>query len=179
MIIALLISLLPVASSNIDSAWSKEAIVRQGIDPVVRFQARFERGYLIVRATHANGWHTYAMDNALRANTALKGKKSLGIEQGIEIQVESGLELGDVWLQTEPRDFSKPELRWFTYGFDQTALFVCRVKRITADQVILPFEARRVAATRVAKSTSPLTCRQSTTALTSRHRLTQINSKRH
>ena len=78
-------------------------MVRQGVDPVVRFQARFEGDYLIVRATHTNGWHTYAMDNELRAATALKGKKSLGIEQGIDVKVESGLELDDRWLQTEPQ----------------------------------------------------------------------------
>jgi hypothetical protein len=137
MIIALLISFVPVAWSNNDAAWSQEVAVRQGIDPVVRFQARLERDYLIVKATHTTGWHTYAMDNELRAAAALKGKKSLGIEQGIDIRTESGLELEGRWLQTEPRDFSKPELRWFTYGFDQTALFVCRVKKVTSDQVVL------------------------------------------
>ncbi len=137
MIVGLLCSLLFVALSNDESAWSKEVIVRQGQDPVVRFQARLEHDYLIVKATHIGGWHTYAMDNELRAATALKGKKSLGIEQALEVRVESGLELDGLWLQTEPSDFSKPELRWYTYGFDQTALFACRVKKVTSDQAIL------------------------------------------
>jgi hypothetical protein len=41
------------------------------------------------------------------------------------------------WLQTEPRDLSKPELRWFTYGFDRTALFACGVKEVISDQIVL------------------------------------------
>lgn len=93
--------------------------------------------YLIVRARHEAGWNTYAMDNELRAAAALTGKKSLGIEQGIDIKVERGLELDDRWRQTEPQDFSQPVIRWFTYGFDETALFACRVKEVTSDQVIL------------------------------------------
>jgi hypothetical protein len=137
MIIALLVVLLPIAPTNDDPAWSEEVIVRQGIDPVVRLQARIAGDHLIVKATHKKGWHTYAMDNELRAAAALAGKRSLGIEQGIDIQVETGLELDDQWLQTAPKDFSQPKLRWFTYGFDETALFACRVNKVTANQIVL------------------------------------------
>ena len=137
MIIVLLVALLPVAGTSDDPGWSKEVVVRQGVAPVVRFQARVAGDYLIVKAKHKMGWHTYAMDNELRATKALKGKRSLGIEQGIDIQVERGLEPDDRWLQTKPQDFSQPELRWFTYGFDETALFACRVNKVTSDQVIL------------------------------------------
>lgn len=137
MIIILFVALLPVALADDDPGWSKEAVVRQGIDPVVRIQARIVPGYLIVRARHERGWHTYAMDNELRAAAALAGKKSLGIEQGIDIRVEGGLELDNRWLQTEPGDLSQPEIRWFTYGFDETALFACRVKEVTSDQVVV------------------------------------------
>lgn len=137
MIIILLVALLPVALADDDPGWSKEVVVRQGVDPVVRIQARIVSGYLIVRARHERGWHTYAMDNELRAAAALAGKKSLGIEQGIDIRVERGLELDNRWLQTEPGDLSQPEIRWFTYGFDETALFACRVKEVTSDQVVL------------------------------------------
>lgn len=132
-----LLAILPVAQIDDDPAWSKEVVVRHGVERVVRYQARIAGEYLIVKAIHRDGWHTYAMDNELRAADALQGKTSLGIEQGTEVQVERGLELDGVWLQTEPQDLSKPELRWFTYGFDQTSLFACRVKNVNSGDVAL------------------------------------------
>jgi hypothetical protein len=117
--------------------WSEEAFVLDGREPVVRFQARLQGGYLIVRARHESGWHTYAMDNEARAKAALKGKPSLGIEQGLAFQVEKGLELGGQWLQSKPQDLSKPELRWYTYGFERVAWFVCPVKKVTSEQIVL------------------------------------------
>jgi hypothetical protein len=134
---ALLLVLLQLASTSDDSGWSKEAVVRRGNDPIVRFQARIDGDHLIIKATHEEGWHSYAMDNELRAATALKGKMSLGIEQGIDVKVEQGMELDDHWLQTEPNDYSKPELRWFTYGFGKTAFFACRAKKLTSEAVTL------------------------------------------
>lgn len=137
MILALLFALLPIVWTNDGSDWSKEVVARQGVEPVVRFQSRLDGDYLIVRATHEKGWHTYAMDNELLAAEALKGKASLGIEQGIAFKVERGLELDERWLQSKPIDFSKPELRWFTYGFERTSYFACRVTKVTSDQVML------------------------------------------
>ena len=133
----MILALLVVAWTTNDSMRSSEVAVMHGSDAVVRYQARIEEHYLIITAIHKKSWHTYAMDNEFRALDALQGKQSLGIEKGIEIRVEDGLELDGSWLQTKPRDFSKPKLRWFSYGFDQTALFACRVKEVTADQVSL------------------------------------------
>lgn len=137
MIGLLLLVLLPIELTAGEGEWSKPVVVRNGFEPAVRFQARLEGDYIIVRAIHEPDWHTYAMDNARRADEALQGKKSLGIEQGIEIKVERGLELKDRWLQTVPDDFSKPELRWYTYGFERVALFARRVKKVTDDQAVL------------------------------------------
>ena len=117
------LALLLVALTTHDSMQSNEVVVRHGSDAVVRYRARIEEDFLIITATHEKGWHTYAMDNELRALTALQGKPSLGIEQGIDIQVGEGLELSGPWLQTKPRDLSKPELSW------------CRVKRWGAHAV--------------------------------------------
>ena len=33
------------------------------------------------------------------------------------------------WLQSPPKDFSKPEMRWFSWGFEREALFVVKVRR--------------------------------------------------
>lgn len=137
MIQSLIVFVLAAFTVADDAGWSNAVVVRQGADQIVRFQARVDGGYLLVRAMHEEGWHTYAMDNELRAVESLRGKMSLGIEQGIEITVAGGLELEGHWLQTAPRDLSRPELRWFTYGFDQTAFFARRVKNLTADPVVL------------------------------------------
>ncbi len=135
MILAIVLALVLAMPTDDEPAWSKAAVVRQGSQPVVRFQARIEGDYLLVRATHREGWHTYAMDNQARGEQALQGKMSLGIEQGIEIKVNRGLVLDDHWSQTPPRDLSKPELRWYTFGFDQTAIFACRIKTVRSEPI--------------------------------------------
>lgn len=69
------------------------------------------------------------MDNELRASEKLAGRASLGIEQGIRVEIESGGKLAGPWFQTPPRDLSNPEIRWFTWGFDGTATFARRLER--------------------------------------------------
>jgi len=101
----------------------QEASVCEG---AVRLRARIEGDYLIVQATHEAGWHTYAMDNELRAAEKLAGKPSLGIEQGVVITVKSGGDVSPPWYQSAPHDLSKPELRWYTWGFDKEAIFACK-----------------------------------------------------
>jgi hypothetical protein len=137
MIVAFLLALVLTVSTADEPAWSTAAVVRQGSQPVVRFQARIDGDYLFVRATHEKEWHTYAMDNEARGLKTLQGRTSLGIEQGVAIGVKSGLEMDAPWLQTRPRDLSKPELRWYTYGFDQTAIFACRIKTVTSAPVVV------------------------------------------
>ena len=69
------------------------------------------------------------MDNKLRAQEKLAGKRSLGIDSPTEIVFAEGLELYGPWYQSVPRDFSKPESRWYSWGFEGQALFVAKVKR--------------------------------------------------
>jgi hypothetical protein len=83
---------------------------------------------LVVQAIHEEGWHTYAMDNKRRAQEKLAGRKSLGIDRPTEIGLTDGLELAGPWYQSPPKDFSKPELRWFSWGFEGRALFVAKVR---------------------------------------------------
>ena len=80
--------------------------------------------FLVIQATHEAGWHTFAMDNKLRAQEKLAGKRSLGIDGPTEIAVTQGLELAGPWHQSVPKEFSKPELRWYSWGFEGQ-VFVC------------------------------------------------------
>ena len=45
-------------------------------------------------------------------------------------------------MQTEPKDFSKPELRWFSWGFDDEALFVAKARNSNANPVELTIKGQ-------------------------------------
>ena len=111
--------------------WSNSVEVRHDVQKCVSYRARVNGDFLVVQATHEPGWHTFAMDNKLRAQEKLAGKRSLGIDSPTEIVFAEGLELYGPWYQSVPRDFSKPELRWYSWGFEGQALFVAKVKRIS------------------------------------------------
>lgn len=93
------------------------------------YQAHLDGPYLVVRATLEPGWHTFAMDNKARAVEKLAGKPSLGIDHPTEITLSGGLEAVGPWFQSPPKDFSKPELRWFSWGFERQAVFVTKINR--------------------------------------------------
>jgi DsbC/DsbD-like thiol-disulfide interchange protein len=108
------------------SALAQPVEVRHDDELCVAYQARIDGPYLVVQATLGAGWHTFAMDNKLRAEEKLAGKPALSIDRATEI---TGIETEGPWYQTPPKDFSRPELRWFSWGFDRQALFVAKLKR--------------------------------------------------
>ncbi len=118
-----------IASAACAADWTEPVHVRQELKPVVSYRARFDGTHLIVKVTHDDGFHTYCMDNIKRAEEKLAGKQSLGIDGPTQIKVSNGLEIDGGWQQTEPTDLSKPELRWFTWGYSGTAIFAAKVKR--------------------------------------------------
>jgi len=111
------------------AAWTNPVEVHHDENLVVAYQARLDGPYLVVRASLQPGWHTFAMDNKVRAEEKLAGRKSLGIDHPTEIAVSGGLQTVSQWLETPPKDFSKPELRWFSWGYERQALFAAKVKR--------------------------------------------------
>jgi hypothetical protein len=123
------VMLLAVASAALAGDWSEPAEVRHDDNLCLAYQARVNGPYLIVRATVEPGWHTFAMDNKVRAMEKLAGKASLGIDHPTEIVLTGGTEPAGPWFQTPPKDFSKPELRWFSWGFERQALFVTKIRR--------------------------------------------------
>jgi DsbC/DsbD-like thiol-disulfide interchange protein len=109
--------------------WSPAVDVRHDDELCVAYQARVDGPYLVVRATLGPGWHTFAMDNKVRAEEKLAGKPAISIDRATEITAGGGLETAGPWYQTPPKDFSRPELRWFSWGFDRQAQFVTKVRR--------------------------------------------------
>lgn len=117
------------------SDWTGPVEVRQEENLCLAYQAKLDGSLLIVRATIESGWHTFAMDIKKRADEKLAGKASLGIERGTEFQLSGGLETVGPWYQSAPKDFSKPEIRYFSWGYERQALFAAKVKRTGAGPV--------------------------------------------
>jgi len=109
--------------------WTDPVAVTHELKPCVTYRARLSGSYLIVQARHETGWHTYAMDNKQRADEKLAGRQSLGIDRPTEIKLSEGLEIAGPWHQSPPKDLSKPEIRWYTWGFEDQILFVAKVRQ--------------------------------------------------
>lgn len=112
--------------------WTRPVEVTYDQKPCISYRARLSGPYLIVEAAPDPGWHTFAMDNARRAAEKLEGRKPLSLDLPTEISVARGLEMDGPWYQSPPRDFSRPELRWYSWGFETRALFVTKVRRAAA-----------------------------------------------
>jgi DsbC/DsbD-like thiol-disulfide interchange protein len=108
--------------------WSKPAEVTHDDKTCISYRARLTGGHLLVEARLEPGWHTFALDNDKRAAEKLAGKKALGVDKPTSIALQ-GLEATGPWLQPEPKDFSNPEIRMFTWGFENQALLAVPVKR--------------------------------------------------
>jgi hypothetical protein len=108
--------------------WSAPVEVRSDDVLCLTYRARLDRDVLVVQAKIESPWHTFAMDNKARAEEKLAGKKALSVDQPTEFTL-TGLELAGPWLQSPPKDFSRPQLRWFSWGFEKEAVFAAKVKR--------------------------------------------------
>ena len=109
--------------------WSAPAEVRQDDALCLAYRARLDGAYLVVRAAIEPGWHTFAMDNKQRAEEKLAGKKALSVDRPTDIVLTGGLEAAGPWHQSPPKDFSKPEIRSFSWGFEREAVFAAKVRR--------------------------------------------------
>ena len=126
---------LAIASISQAAEWTAPVHVLHEFKPCVTYRAKLDGEYLVVQATIQPGWHSFAIDNERRAAEKLAGKSSLGIDQPTILKVQNGLEVAGPWHQTPPRDFSKPELRWYSWGFEQQATFASKVRHTGAGPV--------------------------------------------
>ena len=108
--------------------WTESVDVYHDEDKCVSYQARIDGSYLVIKATLGPNWHTYSIDNKVRAEEKLAGKEILGIDQPTRITLTGGLSATGGWLQTPPKDMSKPALNWFSWGYETEAVFVTKVK---------------------------------------------------
>ncbi len=109
--------------------WTAPVEVRSDDKLCLSYRAAWNGEFLIVETNVEPGWHTFSMDNKHRQREKLAGKTSLGIERETSIHVTRGLDVSGPWLQSPPKDFSKPEIRWYTWGYDRQAVFAVKAKR--------------------------------------------------
>ena len=117
------------AGSLLAGDWSAPVEVRHEDALCVSYEARLDGPYLVVRTTVGPGWHTFALDNKRRADEKLAGQPALSVDRPTEIVPLSGIATSAPWYQTAPKDFSRPELRMFSWGFDQSAVFAAKARR--------------------------------------------------
>ena len=120
---------LAVASVALAAEWTAPVHVLHEFRPCVTYRAKLDGEYLVVQATIQPGWHSFAIDNEHRADEKRAGKPSLGIDQPTAFKLQNGLEVIGPWYQTPPRDFSKPEIRWYSWGFEEQATFAAKIRR--------------------------------------------------
>ena len=102
--------------------------VRHDDKVAVSYTAAHIGDHVVVKAVVQPGWHTFAMDNKVREKEMLRGKPSLGSEMPTAITL-SGVPEAGPWVQTPPKDFSKPAERYYGFGYDREAVFAVPVKR--------------------------------------------------
>jgi hypothetical protein len=113
------------------AGWSEPVEVRHQETLALTYRARLDGPYLVIRAAIEPGWHTFAMDNKVRAEEKLAGKKALSVDQPTEFTL-TGIRTAGGWLQSSPKDFSRPELRMFSWGYEKEAVFAVRARRVGA-----------------------------------------------
>jgi len=119
-----------VAIAMTAAEWSKPAEIVVDDTICATYRARMDgSGHVVVQLTLAEGWHTFAMDNQIRANEKLAGKKAIGMDKPTSFAVTGGLTVEGPWMQPALKDFSKPELRIYSWGFEKQALFAAKAKR--------------------------------------------------
>ena len=109
--------------------WSEPVEVLHDHQPCISYRARLDGEFLVVQAKIEPGWHTFVMDNKQRSTEKLAGKQSLGVDGPTEIAPGEGLKIAGPWYQSNPKDFSKPEMRWYSWGYEGEARFVAKVQR--------------------------------------------------
>lgn len=117
-----------ISAPALAGMWSEPGYVLHRGDMAVTYRARLAGDYLIVEAKHAPGWHSYSMDNKLRAREAT-GKESPECELPTRIALSGGLQTDGAWRQSKPEDLSQPDIYWYTWGFENAAYFAVPVKR--------------------------------------------------
>jgi hypothetical protein len=136
-----------LAAAAMAADWTAPVEIRYEDELSIAYQARLDGDFLLVKATLGPGWHTFAMDNARRVTEKLAGKPAISNDRPTSIVATGGLQTVGPWYQSPPKDFSHPELRWFSWGFEGQAMFAAKVRRAGAGATKLALRGQACTAT--------------------------------
>lgn len=123
-------ALMLAAVAAFAGGWSEPEIILHDDEPAVIYRARWTGSHVVVEVKLAQGFHTFAMDNKRRVEEKLAGQAALATDLPTSIRLSGALVAEGPWMQPEPKDFSKPELRLYAYGFEEGAVFAVKAKRV-------------------------------------------------
>jgi len=122
--------------------WSESKEIRQRRSGmVVSYKAKLDGDWLIIEATHGKGWHTYTLDNLERAQKKT-GKEKPETELSTVIELSGGLKPVGAWYQTKPKELSTPEIKWYTWGFENVSRFATQVELIDQSATTITINAQ-------------------------------------
>lgn len=125
-IATMLLFTLPAVASE----WSEPGeVLRRREGAVVSYRAKIDGDLLVIEVSHKPEWHTYTMDNIARAKIK-SGENKPETELPTRIEIAGGLEIAGIWHQSEPKELSEEDIKWYTWGFEGKALFAVRVQRV-------------------------------------------------
>jgi hypothetical protein len=136
-IIAMIVS----SGALADDGWTEPVPVMNRAKIALTYRAGIAGEYLIVEANHTPGWHTYAMDNMERAREA-SGDENPESEQPTRIAISGGAKAAGAWRQTPPEDLSRPDIHWFTWGFEGVARFAVPIERTGDGDIVVTISAQ-------------------------------------
>jgi hypothetical protein len=125
-----------IAPLAVAGDWVESRPVMYRGEIAMTYRARLAGEWLIVEAKHNPPWHSYAMDNVQRARKAT-GKATPETELPTHITVSGGLKSVGTWKQTPPKDLSKADIQWYSWGFEGTARFAVKVERTEGAEAVI------------------------------------------
>ena len=139
--VALLAALVAAPFALGDDGWSEPVPVMNRAKIALTYRAKIAGDFVIVEANHSKGWHTYSMDNTIRARKAT-GDEHPESELPTRIAVSGGAKVSGDWMQTAPVDMSQPSIKWYTWGFEGVARFAAPIERVGDEDIVLTIDAQ-------------------------------------
>jgi hypothetical protein len=124
-----------------EDGWTEPVPVMNRAKIALTYRAKVAGDYLLVEASHSEGWHTYSMDNTVRARAAT-GDENPDSELPTRIAVSGGATVKGDWMQSAPKDMSQPSIKWYTWGFEGVARFAVPIEKTGDEDIVLTIDAQ-------------------------------------
>ena len=128
--------------SNIASTsqWSKSKAAYNGQEIAIWYRGAVFGKTLVIEANHGKGWHSYSMDNTIRAQ-AKNGPDAMS-ELPTRLRLEDSVKTAGDWRQTKPKDMSKPKMNWNTWGFEGKTYFIRELSELPKNDFSITINAQ-------------------------------------